>query len=218
MKSFVITIKDLPESLKCAERCIKSGKKYGIDIKHFYGVTPRSEPSPVRLAELDHIPLDGFKEKFSRFENCLSAFLSHYSLWQLCANDTEDYLILEHDAVFEGEIKDVFYKGVLSYGAPSYGKYITPSTLGVNKLISKQYLPGAHAYRVKPKAAKELVAEAKTKACPTDLYLSNYNFAFIEEYYPWPVVAKDTFSTIQNKAGCIAKHNYQKYPEIYELK
>jgi len=208
MKSFVITIQDLPESVECADRCIKSGKKYGLEIEHFYGITPRSVPSPLQIADDEQIPLVSFREKYSRFENCLAAFLSHYSLWKLCAEDNQDYLIFEHDAVVMDSINEFqTFKGVLSYGAPSYGKFNTPPNLGVNKLVSKQYLPGAHAYRVKPKAAKVLVEEAKIKAGPTDLYLSNGNFDFIEEMYPWPVKADDTFTTIQKQEGCVAKHN-----------
>lgn len=208
MKSFVITIEDLPESIECANRCIKSGKKYGLNIEHFYGVTPRSVPSPSDIAEVEEIPLVGFQEKYSRFENCLSAFLSHYSLWKLCAEGRDDYLIFEHDAVVMDYINEnVSFKGVLSYGHPSYGNFNTPPKLGVNTLVSKQYLPGAHAYRVKPKTAKILVQEAKRRAGPTDLFLSNGNFDFVEEMYPWPVKADDTFTTIQNSFGCTAKHN-----------
>lgn len=208
MKCFVITIEDLPESVECADRCVKSGKKYGLDIQHFYGVTPRSVPGPLQLAEEEQIPTRAFEEKYSRFHNCLSAFLSHYSLWKLCSEDNQDYLIFEHDAVVSDYINEqVQFKGVLSYGAPSYGRFNVPLNLGVNQLTSKQYLPGAHAYRVKPKAAKVLVSEAKKRAGPTDLYLSNGNFNFIEEMYPWPVIAKDTFTTIQTEVGCVAKHN-----------
>ena len=90
----------------------------------------------------------------------------------------------------------------------SYGKWVTPSTLGVNKLVSKQYLPGAHAYRVKPEAAKVLLETAKTHAGPTDLFIRNELFDFVEEYYPWPVVVRESFSTIQNENGCQAKHGY----------
>lgn len=209
MKCFVITIQDLPESVECADRCIASGKKFGLEIEHFYGITPKSVPSPIELAEVEQIPTIHFREKYSRFENCLAAFLSHYSLWKLCAQGNEDFMIFEHDAVVKDTVKEfgVVFKGVLSYGAPSYGKFNTPPTLGVNKLVSKQYLPGAHAYRVKPIAAKVLVEEAKTRAGPTDLYLSNGNFDFIEEMYPWPVVADDSFTTIQKESGCVAKHN-----------
>jgi GR25 family glycosyltransferase involved in LPS biosynthesis len=211
MRSFVIYI-PIPESEKAAARCITSGKQFGLDIELFKGITPAEYPE--QIAEDLGIPLHNFHEKYSRYLNCLSAFLSHRRLWEFCAHNKEEVLIFEHDAVIVDEIPDVPYKGVLSYGHPSYGKWKTPSTLGVNKLVSKEYLPGAHAYRVKPEAAEVLLKTAKTEAGPTDIFIRNQLFDFVEEYYPWPVVVKETFSTIQQEAGCVAKHGYN---EDYKL-
>ena len=205
MRSFVIYV-PIKESEKAAARCVTSAKNFGIRVELFRGYTP--EDYPVQIAEELNIPTANFREKYSRFENCLSAFLSHRKLWDWCVHNNEEVLIFEHDAVVTDPIPDVPYRGVLSYGHPSYGKWVTPSTLGVNKLVSKQYLPGAHAYRVKPAAAKVLIETAETHAGPTDLYIRNELFDFVEEYYPWPVVVKETFSTIQNETGCQAKHGY----------
>ena len=207
MKAFVITIEGLNESVKCADRCIKSGEKYGVEIEKSFAFTPSH--APLTIAKELGIETKGFIEKYSRFENCLSAFLSHQHLWDWSVKNNQDVLILEHDAVFTDFLPEFLnFKGVLSLGAPSYGKFITPKTLGVNTLVSKQYLPGAHAYIVKPNAAVKLLAKSKEYAQPTDIFLSNRNFDFIEEYYPWPVEARDSFSTIQRVEGCGAKHNY----------
>jgi len=205
MRAFVIYI-PIPESEKCAARCINSASQFGLNVELFRGVTPADHP--IQLAEELNIPTANFREKYSRYENCLSAFLSHRRLWEWSAHNNEEVLIFEHDAVITDTIPDVPYRGVLSYGHPSYGKWVTPSTLGVNKLVSKQYLPGAHAYRVKPEAAKALLETAKTHAGPTDLFIRNELFDFVEEYYPWPVLVRESFSTIQNETGCQAKHGY----------
>ena len=211
MRSFVIYV-PIEESEQAAARCIRSGSKNGLRIEQFRGFTPQDYPE--RLAEELNIPTQGFKEKYSRYENCLSAFLSHRKLWEWCVHNKEEVLIFEHDAVVTDPIPDVPYRGVLSYGHPSYGKWVTPSTLGVNKLVSKQYLPGAHAYRVKPHAAAKMLEVAQTHAGPTDIFIRNELFDFIDEYYPWPVKVKETFSTIQREAGCLAKHGYD---EDYQL-
>ena len=42
-----------------------------------------------------------------------------------------------------------------------------------------------------------------------NVFLHSKRFPFLEEYYPWPVEAIDSFTTIQNVAGCKAKHNYK---------
>ena len=205
MRAFVIYI-PIEESEQCAKRCIRSASEFGLRVEQFRGVTPADHP--IQLAQELGLPLNNFQEKYSRYENCVSAFLSHHRLWQWCAHNNEEVLIFEHDAVVTDPIPDVPYRGVLSYGHPSYGRWITPPILGVNKLVSKQYLPGAHAYRVKPEAAKVMLETAKTHAGPTDVYIRNELFDFVEEYYPWPVVVRESFSTIQNETGCQAKHGY----------
>ena len=205
MKAFVIAI-DIPESQEAADKCIVSGAQYGVTVEKWNGFEPKN--NPLKMAEDLQIPLKNFAERYSRFENCLAAFLSHRSLWEWSQKNNEEVLILEHDAIFIDEVPRVPYKGVLSIGTPSYGKFITPPNIGVNKLVSKQYLPGAHAYLVKPDAAQKMVDQARTYACPTDLFIRNDVFDFVEEYYPWPVLARDNFTTIQKEEGCTAKHRY----------
>lgn len=208
MKSFVITIMNNERSVQVADRCINSGKKFGIDIEKFSAVTPTTH-NPEKYAESLDIPTDGFKEIYSRYENCLSAFLSHYLLWEKCVNLNEPLLILEHDAVIVDSIP-VFagYKHLLNLGEPSYGRASQPMSLGVGPLTSKQYLPGVHGYMIKPSGAKMLIDRAQLTAMPTDVFINKTNFPWLEEYYPWPVKAVDSFTTIQNKHGCAAKHNY----------
>ena len=176
------------------------------------------DDDPTLIAGMEGLDLSFFDvdaQKYSRFERCVSAFLSHYSLWKQCAEENVEYQIFEHDAVCVGNLPQfISHSGCISLGAPSYGKFNTPSVLGVSPLVSKNYFPGAHAYRLKPKAAKTLVQHARENAAPTDVYLSRTNFDWLQEYYPWPVEARDTFSTIQKKGGCLAKHNYG---ETYDL-
>lgn len=215
MKSYVITIKDLPQSVQSAERCIASMPEY--DVQMFNAITPKD--NPLQILKDKGMPQHWFVEKFSNLENCVSAFLSHYSLWEMCAGGKEEFQIFEHDAVCVNNIpKLINYKGCISLGKPSYGKYKTPPALGVNNLISKRYFPGAHAYRLKPKGADALIAMAKEYARPTDIFLNTDLFPWLEEYYPWPVIAKDSFTTIQKTEGCIAKHNYGEKYEIIRHK
>jgi GR25 family glycosyltransferase involved in LPS biosynthesis len=207
MKAFVISMMDNTESLRVARRCIKSAAKFGVVMGHFSAITPKKEP--VQLAASKGIPIEGFKEVYSRFENCLSAFLSHHTLWEKCVEDNEEYIICEHDAVFVNTIPlFLAYDKVISLGKPSYGKANLPQSLGVNPLTSKAYFPGAHAYMLKPSGAKELIDQAKFDAGPTDIFLHRDRFPWLQEYYPWPVEARDTFTTIQKTKGCLAKHYY----------
>lgn len=207
MKAYVITITTLPKSVEIANRCIESGKKFGIDIEIFPAITPKDNVH--ELASQYGINTRGFEERWSRRDNAISCFLSHYSLWKKCLELNESIFILEHDAVIVNKIDmNIPFKGVLSLGKPSYGKFNTPKP-GIGPLVSKDYLPGAHAYMIKPKAAEDLINRSKLKAIPTDVFIDRRTFSWIEEFYPWPVEVHDTFSTVQKLSGCIAKHNYK---------
>lgn len=207
MKTYVITITTLPKSVEIANRCIESGKQFGINIEIFPAITPKD--NVYELAKKNGINITGFDERFSRKENAIACFLSHYSLWEQCVKTNESIFILEHDAVIVDKIDlNIAFKGVLSLGKPSYGKFTKPRN-GIGPLVSKDYLPGAHAYMINPKAASDLINRSKLKAIPTDVFIDRRNFSWIEEFYPWPVEVQDSFSTVQKLSGCIAKHNYK---------
>jgi GR25 family glycosyltransferase involved in LPS biosynthesis len=220
MKSYVITMKRHTQSIQAAKRCIASGKRFGLNIEYAWGITP--DDDPLSIAQSLKIPLVQFEregEKYSRYLNVLSAFLSHYHLWQDCADRDEPIRIFEHDAVIKQQMPDIpmFGKRCINLGEPSYGNFNTPQTIGINKLTSKKYFPGAHAYQLTPEAAKEIIEVAKTAAGPTDVFLHIDRFPWLEEYYPWPVVASDYFTTIQSRRGIAAKHSYWKMGESYEI-
>jgi len=205
MKSFVITIRGNTLSEQAADRCILSMPDF--KVSKFNAITPKE--NPLAILEIESIPVSGFEEKYSYLESCVSAFLSHFSLWKKCIELKEEFQIFEHDAVCTGTLPEfINYDKAISIGKPSYGKFNTPTSLGVNSLVSKRYFPGAHAYRLKPQGAKELIARAKIDGGPTDVFLHLDRFPWLQEYYPWPVEAKDSFTTIQKTEGCLAKHNW----------
>ena len=213
MKNLIITITDIERSVQTARRCIKSGAKHGIKIDMYDAVTPRNT-NVYRMMEAEELDTAGFIEQYSRLENCIAAFLSHYSLWKKCIQDKVTYTIFEHDAFIIQPIDNtLLFDKVISLGKPSYGSYHTPA-LGVGLLTSKRYFPGAHAYRLTPAGARALVKQAKLHAQPTDVFLNKESFPFLQEYYPWPVEARDSFSTIQNPIGCYAKHSLGEHYEI----
>lgn len=208
MKSYVITIMDNPKSVKAAERCILTAKKYSnIDVQTFEAITPKD--SPRKKFEELKITTENFDEKYSKSINAMAAFLSHHTLWTMCVADNEDYIIFEHDAVVDSKIPTIGYAGAITFSQPSYGKYNTPMFIGVGPLTQKQYFGGAHGYIVTPKGAKNIIETAKEHAAPTDVYLNTNLFPWLQESYPWSCRADDSFTTIQRETGCLAKHNYK---------
>ncbi len=212
MRMFVITIMENKRSVQVADRCVKSGQVFGYKIeKH-----PAYSPQNCNVnQELDNLNYDrsGFIEKYSRPENCIAGFLSHHSLWMKCLELNEPIVIFEHDAVVTNDIPNLVLFDILNLGKPSYGKFNTPTFIGYGSLVSKPYFPGAHAYRITPKGAADLINEAQFSAGPTDIYIHSSKFT-LGEFYPWVAEARDSFTTIQRKEGCYAKHNYG---ETYEI-
>tara|TARA_B100000212_G_scaffold221299_1_gene167617 strand:- start:268 stop:909 length:642 start_codon:yes stop_codon:yes gene_type:complete len=212
MRMFVITIMENERSVQVADRCVKSGQAFGYKIeKH-----PAYSPQNCNVnQELDNLNYDrsGFIEKYSRPENCIAGFLSHHSLWMKCLELNEPIVIFEHDAVVTNDIPNLVLFDILNLGKPSYGKFNTPTFIGYGSLVSKPYFPGAHAYRITPKGAADLINEAQFSAGPTDIYIHSSKFT-LGEFYPWVAEARDSFTTIQRKEGCYAKHNYG---ETYEI-
>ena len=217
MKNFVITIKDNERSVKAAQRCIDSGKRFNKKIINFFSFTPKY--GIEKLLQEKQIRDKNFRNSlYSREDNAIAAFCSHFTLWEHCVNINEPITIFEHDAVIVNDYPDfIHYNLLINLGKPSYGEYRTPYSLGVNELYSKDYFGGAHAYQIKPAGAKLLITVArKGQAGPTDIFLHKQRFRWLEEYYPWPVEVKDNFSTIQNEYGCLNKHGYNKEKYILE--
>lgn len=225
LKCFVITIESLPESVEYSKRCIESAKTFGFsNIRPWTAITPLDDIE--FLFDLYGVPIDRFLEintQCKRPRNAMGCFMSHYSLWLHCIELLEPILILEHDAVFTGSfewnrVPNLPDAALMSIGRPSYGNFKLSSKHGVNKLFSKKYLPGAHAYVVKPAAAYDLVSFAKVQPKPVDVFIESKTFPWIYEYYPWIVEARDDFTTIQSvEFGCTAKHSYVKNPSKYRI-
>ena len=210
MKAFVIQIPNHELSVKAAQRCINSGRKFGVEVVPFNGFTPADNPE--KLFEEYHLPLHNFisdSRRYSRYENVLSCFLSHHALWKGAAALNETRLILEHDAVFVDALPSpLFFDRICTLARPSYGKFNTPERLGLNPLTQANYFKGAHGYIISPVGARLLLDEALLNAAPTDVFLNKKNFPDLQEYYPWRIEAKDSFTTVQKESGCYAKHNY----------
>jgi GR25 family glycosyltransferase involved in LPS biosynthesis len=225
LKGYVITITALKESVDISNRLIESGKKFGFpDIEIFDAITPKDKPKELFKQETLN-PSEFLSNTYSRLQPLMCCFLSHYFLWKKCIELNEPIAIFEHDAVFirkfdSKEIQNHLdtKHGVISIGAPSFGNFKTPSKNGIVKLMSKQYMPGAHALIVHPIAASKLIKYAQTYSPePTDVFLHNKRFDFLYEQYPYPVEVQESFSTVQIEKGCRAKFAYRINKDNYRI-
>ena len=204
---YVITIDTNSESINVANRCINSGNKFGLDIKIFNAFTPRH--NPLKILQSKNVNTAAFiKPSESSYGTAVAGcFLSHFTLWEKCIEINKPIIILEHDAIIINEIPFNILDGtgfdkVINLGKPAHGEFDIPEFTGTGLMVSSTTgFKGTHAYAIKPAGALKLINQAKICAAPADIYLNTKTFPFLEELYPWPVITKLEFSTIQKKTN-----------------
>ena len=209
---YVITIDTNSESINVANRCINSGNKFGLDIKIFNAFTPRH--NPLKILESKNFNIKKIKKPgYHSYESAVAGcFLSHLTLWEKCIEINKTIIILEHDAIIINEIPFNILDGtgfdkVINLGKPAHGKFDTPEFTGAGLMVSSHRFKGTHAYAIKPAGALKLINQGdrdhhgKIRASPADIYLNTKTFPFLEELYPWPVITKLEFSTIQKSTN-----------------
>jgi len=196
MKTFLIRLKDNIDSVKSAEQAVLSAKKVGYtdNIEMFDAVLP--------LEWKEVLPFENNFNWYPRPDNVAACFASHYLLWKKCIELNEPILILEHDAIFIDSIpKDLEFDMCLNLGRPSYIKpdklnYIEPEK-GISTLKQENFL-GHHAYAISPKAAKIFCDDVKNRPLlANDMWINKNHYDFLQELYPYPIIADTDFSTIQ---------------------
>jgi len=213
MSGYVITIMDNPKSVAVANRCIESAKYQRLEVNHWPATTPKDNLDQL-LEDNNILDTKSFESVYSKKENVIATFLSHLSLWKECIKKNEVIVVFEHDAIMTGSLPaSLSFNKVITLARPSYGKFRVPNSFGSNALTQADYFKGAHGYMISPDGAKMLIDKLNiVPALPADLYFNLDYFPWLQEYYPWIVEAKDTFTTIQKVEGCVAKHNYnEKY-------
>lgn len=210
----IITILQLEESRRSADRCRRSCLFWGLDKIEFSSAVIPSDDPVKWFAEKNITPqLKRFAE-YSRPLNALSAFASHFKIWNECVERGERLIVLEHDAVMIRELPLLITKwpdNIVNLGRPSYGNFRRRHSSGLGELFSKPHLPGAHAYLISPSAASRLIdATKRLGPAPTDVFISKSNFPELMEHYPWIFESWDQFTTIQEHLGLQGKHNLSK--------
>jgi len=203
MKCFVITV-DHPKSHEIADRCIESCAKQGLHVEKFNAITPKDNPREIikRITGNSRRMIIDIEPHPERVASC---FASQLVLWDRCSKDTEPYLILEHDAVLELPFPhDIEFDRCITLGRPSWGTHLPPKQVldkkmkqGVQSLTSHCFI-GNHAVLMKPEGAKQIIESARDRVIePADTFLASNTYDFLEEYYPWPFVVRETFSMVQ---------------------
>ncbi len=224
MKAFVITIKGNDYSEACAQRCIASAKRYGVEVEKFEAVAGETAVRNLMEScglqwswpnvEPDICPYTRMRRhiyKTAAPYARMGCALSHFLLWQRCLADDAPYLILEHDAVFVRGLPEMpagFGAVMLNNpeGATPRGgwwkKQIEAKGPGVHRKTKvfdderPDGLAGNSAYIISPKAAHACInAYERYGVWPNDATLCRQLVGNLMEVYPFVTEVRQTQST-----------------------
>ena len=164
MKTYVIYLPEVPHTVKSAEEAKVGCSIFNIEARLFHGYTPQRAD-----AKMESLGIKPFSPGPKLFDiknskpGVSGCFMSHVSLWQSCFDNDEVTCIFEHDGRLINDIPDVEFDDVLQLDP--YKNVLPPE--GPNdklKVVDEKFmrksfntLNGAHAYIIKPHAAKKLI-------------------------------------------------------------
>lgn len=117
MRIVCIYTKQHPESVKIAERCVESGKKFGYSVELYPAVYWKDLDKVHKNLNLKrkYIPLPNTMQ--STKTSCPAVRMAngttHYILYKWCAKNNEPICILEHDAIFVGKLPEPKINGII---------------------------------------------------------------------------------------------------------
>ncbi|RLA22901.1 MAG: hypothetical protein DRQ63_12225 [Gammaproteobacteria bacterium] len=133
MRARVIVIEGDDYSETVGQRCIDSGKKYGVIVEKFKAVTKYTVEelmlnmdvhwvwagvSNDRKRICPNTNLVQFPYTCADLRTKKACSMSHYFLWKQCEHSDEPMLILEHDAIFVRELPNVDFKSIYQINNP----------------------------------------------------------------------------------------------------
>lgn len=208
MKSYIIYNPHDSLSRELAESSVRSCNAHGLQPELFEGYFEERIDEKLKLHHLSHSNMLP-KEIRKGEQGC---FLSHFELWNRCVKDNEPLLILEHDVFMKSTLPegildrfdDVLHldycislrKDLEKYKecAKEVGSNFRVEQIfkeALNKEVTWKsakafHVSGAHAYIIKPSAAKKLIDKAHSNGFfPADVHI---NCHYVDIYVVKPTV------------------------------
>jgi GR25 family glycosyltransferase involved in LPS biosynthesis len=175
MKAFIIYLQGHQHSEKMALESQAQAKKFNINAGLFPGVNGLDAE---RHYQITKVPRPKKKLKKGR-PGVLGCFFSHYYLWKACSEQSDSFLILEHDGFIiknipeniTDDFDDVLKLDACDPYSSDYNnileqeshldllikKYWNRDAKNPVKIGTGNYFKGAYAYILKPQGAKKLI-------------------------------------------------------------
>jgi hypothetical protein len=190
-KAFVIAIKGHPVSETQLKDCLDSAEKFNWNVEVFWGVDGRTITETVWEHEGIAPRLDKPTMSKPGVQGC---FLSHWALWKKCVDLNEPIIILEHDAIIQGEWQPLELNDSI-IKLHRYYKYKNPKYDEDTGLWSAS----GHAYCLTPAHATTLIKFVKNKgAFEVDRIIGDRVISFKHLGKPSLVERQNSFSTTEN--------------------
>lgn len=175
MKCRIIRLADHEFSSRISAECIKQAEKFGLDVQPFDALRPQQAQDLF-----DRLGVKKYPAKLKKdHPGVMGCAASHFSLWQQCVRDGEDYLVLEQDGYMVRPLPDLDFDQVLKLdsGDPfsaDYDHYVAQDgpqgitdydlSWGYKRKAAPYggYFRGAWAYIIRSEAAAKLVDAFRT--------------------------------------------------------
>ena len=167
MKSFVIYLPEIENTVTASKVAMQSAKNFGLDVELFVGYTPKRADEYItkeKLKMYDPGPkLFRIKNKKGGVRGCM---ISHLNIWKKCIELNEPIVVLEHDSKV---VSNTFLQPFDDVLHLDNNRWIEPDPdLGTEPIVQdfdwfrkgERQLKGTYGYVVKPHAAKRLVQGA----------------------------------------------------------
>lgn len=184
IKTYIIRLESSPISFKLAEDAFNAAKSFQLDVQYFKAIDKSNVDDFFTANNL-------VSKKYPAMEiaGTRACFASHYSLWKMCAETEEPFLVLEHDGVVIRDPRNVIFKvsdvchmDPYSPFDSTYDKYVNlwdgerlveytrkyvKTEYGKDIITEHRcsYINGSYGYIIKPHAAKRLYDYYKSNEC-----------------------------------------------------
>jgi GR25 family glycosyltransferase involved in LPS biosynthesis len=181
MKTFIIHLSKISNSLESAIGLQKDLKKYDIDAELFEGTYGsdaeeifQKENREVHSISFKGVGIDERSIAKAKRPGVMGCFYSHYRLWKKCVELNETICIFEDDVKIVRPLSHIDFDDVLIVvlGARKNRKYLHYLNSPTGNPMAAEYfnssMPGTPGYMVTPQGAQKLLNAYKNTFLPSD--------------------------------------------------
>ena len=183
IKGYIIRLEDFEDSRSWSQHAYDTGVRHGWPLSFFPGTNGRT--TDLSQHGINIYPNHKKGVKYMQRPGTQGCFLSHWRLWNQCAQGTQPMAIFEHDVEFLAPPRDVKFQDVIKFEG------FRPS----KPIPAGQWWEGARAYAITPQGAAKIVAWVHQHgAMPADWMLCDGIVDVVHNHHDMVRVRQNKFS------------------------